>query len=1018
MKLLHICREALLPVLLMFPLSMIAATNPTSSQLIMQTESENPSETNALQSAINKAESYLSHSENADRSALQDALNAAKALLPDAPQSEQDAALAALEQAIRNYVLEAEPTDGIAFDITFLIRNADLTTSAEGWSETPTIDYNEAEIFNRTFNLSQTLKNMRNGIYRLNVTGFHRNGNYEPGIEDEGNAGCAIYGNNMKQPLLTLYYDEAARQFSQTGGYANNMYEANQIFEKGFYASNEVVFEQSEDGDMVIGLQNTNNRSANWTCFKNFTLEYLGKNTGGRYIGMFRIASPTLANGAWAPGALIGENTPVFHSDKLPKGKAGYWILREEGKKQFSLRNAENGLYMTWDGQYVTEEYTRRYVDLTETLHNDSSLWTIAVQDDGTCVVRNVHQPDHLFDLRSPSHVVGTYSRTEAAAANQVFTFYTATMETVTNFSGKSFRNIVKDLTFNGRVPAYGKSDETYLLPLPEENFDAQSATIKIDFTLAEGYKALLINDRQLESGENFTFDKLSGQIYSLKVEDYDGDITEAKLAFTALPVVQFYGSFNDDYSAASIRVTEPDVTGADTLIQAKIRWRGASTRYRMKKQYAVKLYDNNGKSKDASFFGLRDDNNWILDGLSIDKARMRNRVVTDLWNHMATKPYYFEDEPEAKTGTRGHFVEAFLNDEYVGIYCMTEKMDRKQMKLKKIDDETPDAPIRGELWKSSDWSYSVFMGHNPDNNEYPMTPPPSFSNTSETWDGYEVKHPDLEDGEPVDWQDLYDAVNFVATSSDEEFKAQVAEYFDIPVLIDYYILMETILSADNHGKNMYFGIYNRKKNKKITFGIWDLDSTCGRRWDSSEIDPSQDYTEYITANEHGDYNLFRRMKMLNADAFNDRVKSRYTELRGKALHTDSIVKRFTDYKDLFELSGATVREENRWSDTDAGTLNFNDEMTYLRNWFTKRMAFVDNQLLITNIKTAQATDDLKVYGTDRAIIIECSAPTHIELYTVAGTLVNASDVQAGVTRLTGLDKGFYIVNGRKALVR
>ena len=150
----------------------------------------------------------------------------------------------------------------------------------------------------------------------------------------------------------------------------------------------------------------------------------------------------------------------------------------------------------------------------------------------------------------------------------------------------------------------------------------------------------------------------------------------------------------------------------------------------------------------------------------------------------------------------------------------------------------------------------------------------------------------------------------------------------------------------------MYLGIYNRKKNKKITFGIWDLDSTCGRRWDSSEIDPSQDYTEYITANEHGDYNLFRRMKMLNADAFNDRVKSRYTELRGKALHTDSIVKRFTDYKDLFELSGATVREENRWSDTDAGTL------------------------------------------------------------------VNASDVQAGVTRLTGLDKGFYIVSGRKALVR
>lgn len=971
-----------------------------------------------LQNSINKAEQYLLHSQGADRTTLENAVAAAKALKPDSPQTEQDAALETLEQAIHDYVLQAEPTDGTAFDMTFLIRNPELAESAEGWSETPTINYGEAEIYNRTFNFCQTLKNMRSGIYRLNVTGFHRNGNYISGIEKEGNAGCAIYGNNMKQPLLTLYYDENARQFTQTGGYANNMNEACQIFKQGFYASNEVIFEQTEYGDMVIGLQNANSRTANWTCFKDFTLEYLGKNTGGCYIGMFRIASPTLANGTWAPGALVNENTPVFHSDKLPTGKAGYWILREENKKQYSLRNAENGLYMTWDGQYINGDYIRRYVDLTETLHNDSSLWTIEVQSNGTCVIRNVHYPDHLFDLRSPSHVVGTYSQPNQAGSNQIFTFYTATRETVTNFTGKSFRNIVRNLTFNKRVPAYDKSDNSYLMTLPEKYFSEASTALEIGFTLADGYQALLIDNEPVDSGSTFTFGKLGAQVYNLKVQDNEGDITEANLEFTALPVVQFYGSFNDDYSEGSIRVSEPDVEGADTLIQAKIRWRGASTRYRMKKQYAIKLYDNDGESKDASFFGLRDDNNWILDGMSIDKARMRNRVVTDLWNHMATKPYYFDDEPEAKTGTRGHFVEAFLNDEYVGIYCMTEKMDRKQMKLKKIDEDKPEAPIRGELWKSSDWSYSVFMGHNYDSNEYPMTPPVAFDNTSETWDGYEVKHPDLEDGEPVDWQDLYDAVNFVATASDEEFKAHAAEYFDIPVLIDYYILMETILSADNHGKNMYFGIYNRKKNKKITFGIWDLDSTCGRRWDSSEIKPAQDYTNYITFNEHGDYNLFRRMKMLDVDAFNERVKSRYTELRKTALHTDSIVKRFTDYKNLFELSGATTREENRWTNTDAGALDFNDEMTYLRNWFTERMAFVDSQLLITKVQAPSSSDGLKVYGTDQAIIIESTSPAHITLYSVSGTIVNTFDIKPGTTRLNGLSKGLYLINGHKAIVR
>ena len=1016
MKLIRICLGIALFSPFWFPNNEIKAHACSNLETLIQTKEITVSD--PLQYAINEAEQYLLHSQGADRTTLENAVAAAKALNADSPQTELDAALETLEQAIHDYVLQAEPTDGTAFDMTFLIRNPELTESAEGWSETATVDYGEAEIYNRTFNFYQTLRNMRSGIYRLNVTGFHRNGSYTPGIEEEGNAGCAIYGNNMKQPLLTLYYDENAKQFTQTGGYANNMNEASQIFKQGFYASNEVIFEQIEDGDMVIGLQNANSRNSNWTCFKNFTLEYLGKNTGGCYIGMFRIASPTLENGTWTPGALVNENTPIFHSDKLPKGKAGYWIMREEGKKQYSLRNAENGLYITWDGQYVNEDYTRRYVDLTETMHNDSSLWTIEIQNNGTCVIRNVHYPDHLFDLRSPSHVIGTYSQLNQAGSNQIFTFYTATQEKVTNFTGKSFRDIVKNLTFNGRVPAYDKSDNSFMIALPEKHFLDDTTPVEIGFTLADGYKTLLINDEPVENGSAYTFGKLTSQRYTLKVQDNEGEFTEAGLIFTALPVVQIYGSFNDDYSEGSIRVSEPDVEGADTLIQAKIRWRGASTRYRMKKQYAIKLYDNDGESKDASFFGLRDDNNWILDGMSIDKARMRNRVVTDLWNHMATKPYYFDDEPEAKAGTRGHFVEAFLNDEYVGIYCMTEKMDRKQMKLKKIDEDTPEAPIRGELWKSSDWSYSVFMGHNYDNNEYPMTPPMAFDNTSETWDGYEVKHPDLEDGEPVDWQDLYDAVNFVATASDDDFKAHAAEYFDIPVLIDYYILMETILSADNHGKNMYFGIYNRKKNKKITFAVWHLDSTCGRRWDSSEIKPSQDYTEYITVNEHGDYNLFRRMKMLNVDAFNERVKARYTELRKTALHTDSIVKRFTDYKDMFELAGATTREENRWTNTDAGALNFNDEMTYLRNWFTERMAFVDNQLLVTSVKTPAASDNLKVYGAEQTIIIESNTPAHITLHSISGTVLNTFDINPGVTRLNGLAKGIYLINGHKAIIR
>ena len=209
--------------------------------------------------------------------------------------------------------------------------------------------------------------------------------------------------------------------------------------------------------------------------------------------------------------------------------------------------------------------------------------------------------------------------------------------------------------------------------------------------------------------------------------------------------------------------------------------------------------------------------------------ARMRSIVTSDLLQSYCALTYYAEDEPDLINGTGGQFVELFLNNQYVGLYYMTEKMDRKQLKLKKYDEEKDN--IRGLLWKGSEWSYSIFMGHDYNSNYYPMRSPVMYDNNSEDWDGYEVKYPDLGDGQPIRWNELYDAVDFVCTASDEEFVIKAPELFDMPVLMDYYILMETILSADNHGKNMYFFVHNQNKNKKISFGAWDLDSNIGRRW-------------------------------------------------------------------------------------------------------------------------------------------------------------------------------------------
>ena len=553
-----------------------------------------------------------------------------------------------------------------------------------------------------------------------------------------------------------------------------------------------------------------------------------------------------------------------------------------------------------------------------------------------------------------------------------------------------------------------------YLYPTASDHFGKDLA-LTVKYQSKEGWGRLSIDGTEVESGTDYQFSKVEGgKTYTLSISHTNGNTVSRKLTFTTLPVVRIYGSFGYDYSMGSIVVQEPD-KAEYTMQQMKAKWRGGITNGadKHKRNYHVKFLDENGEKMDQKLFGLRNDNSWILEAGQVDMSRIRNRVITDLWNDFSVAPYYADQEPKALTGTRGQFVELTLNDEYRGIYCMTEAMDRKQMKLKKYDEATQ--THHGQLWKSKDWSYAVFMGHNRDNNTYPRTSPVAYNNESESWDQYYVKYPDFDDVKPTDWATLWNAVNFVCASSDATFKSQVADYFDLPLVIDYYILMETILSTDNHGKNMYFGVYDKQVSKRITFGVWDMDATMGQRWSdayyhSTLMKPDQDYTNYITRNEHGDYNLFRRLRNTNPNDFNMQVRLRYRDLRQNYLATDAIISRFEKVLADFKTAGADKREYRKWSgDSDiAGkTLNFDTELAYLKNWITKRMNYLDTTRF--DISTLPSAIMTVSSDFDRE-----NEPRAKGIYTLDGRRVSSlSDEQT----LKQLPSGIYLVNGHKVAV-
>ncbi len=538
------------------------------------------------------------------------------------------------------------------------------------------------------------------------------------------------------------------------------------------------------------------------------------------------------------------------------------------------------------------------------------------------------------------------------------------------------------------------------------------AATVTYD--KAAGWGDLTIEGTSVASGQQYTFAAITaGKTYTLGISHTDGRTLTMPVTFTSLPVVSINGQFSNSYTQGSITVQD-GLSAHPELLGMKAKWRGGITNLdgKHKRNYHVKLLDADGKKLERKFFGLRNDNSWILESCQVDMLRIRNRMLTDLWNDYSVRPYYADKEPKAKTGTRGRFVELVLNGKYRGIYCMTENMDRKQLKLKKYDETTGE--IHGQLWKSKDWSYAVFMGHNRDQNYYPGTSPVSYNNSSESWDQYYVKYPDIEDVSPTDWQVLYDAVNFVCTASDADFKSQVDTYFDIPVIIDYYVLMETILSSDNHGKNMFFAVYDKAVDKKITLAVWDMDAAMGQRWSdyyyhSNIMRPDQDYAQYITNNEHGDYNLFRRLRNTDACDFNMQVRLRYRDLRQKELATDALISRFQQQVDELKTAGAAARESARWSydtDVEGHKIDFDEEMSYLSDWITRRMDYLDKTRfdigsLPSGIRGIQTTADNRP----------------VDIYDLSGRRVATTARNTLSDVLSTMPSGLYIVDGRKVVV-
>lgn len=595
-------------------------------------------------------------------------------------------------------------------------------------------------------------------------------------------------------------------------------------------------------------------------------------------------------------------------------------------------------------------------------------------------------------------------------------------------FWANNSKTLLTSLSFNGVQASYDNLYGTYMFPIPTSYRGKESYKAAIQFVSDDTTAQVYFDGQPVNTGDSVVFSSpIATSNHTIKVTA-NGNSISYQLKGNFLPIVVLNtsdGINGKTYTAGDIQVIDADDALKQQFFHAQLRYRGASAQNMTKKAFAVKLTNEAGESADGSFFGFRSDNNWILDAMAIDYARMRNRVSFDLWNDFSTKPYHQSSEKKAINGTRGRFVEVILNGNYQGLYCMTEKLDRKQLKLKKqVVSNTSEITQRGLLYKSEQWSYAVLMGHNPDSDIFPGTPPSMYNNMSDTWNSFEMGYPERADGEEITWKPLYDAISTVASNDTAHFAQVANDLFDLPVALDYYLMMDLLFTTDNHGKNMFYYVYDLTQSPKLGIAPWDLDGTWGRDYYSTSgktSNAAQSYTDMLWQNEHGEHTLFKRLRETKSFDWENRLRTRYAALRGTYFTKESLTKRFSDYATLFEESGADVRERMRWNGVDNKRVDILRDVTYINNWISNRLDFLDRQYnYTTGLHTVLApnTATFIAIGEQGGITFESKKAQSLPIYNLAGQFITTVHLSVGTTTVSLPQAGVYLVEGQKIIVR
>lgn len=514
--------------------------------------------------------------------------------------------------------------------------------------------------------------------------------------------------------------------------------------------------------------------------------------------------------------------------------------------------------------------------------------------------------------------------------------------------------------------------DTTNSMILTNANIDEINSKVKSKISRIELDKTWRLSQEveRLEVGkEYFVFTKENSQdVFSLY--------------FTELPIIHI--------TTNNTIVDEPNVLAKFSMIERNnnylesfigIQYRGSFSQTFPKKSMEIEFCTDEtmSKTKDYSLLGMTKDDDWNLQALYVESFRSRSKMAFDLWRKI-NKLHYADLEPKAINGIRNEYSELFVNNEYRGIYAVGEKVNRKQLRLKKYDKTT--GTIHGELYKGKGWPNTSFESLMHD-----------YNDSLDTWGGFEYKYPD----EKINWSNLYNLVKYVIETPDNEFYNTYATKFDVENLVDFFIFIQTISGDDNISNNLYLAKYD--KDSKYFYVPWDLDNILSCAWKEPLLD---------TVITNGLYD--RLIKEKTSGGFWEKAKFKWKTLRDEWMSPELIFNMLKLNFDFLKRNGAYEREQRVWSDYYYDEAYLND----LSEWLAKRINFLDSlfEYKKCNVLAVNSDDFIITNDADFIYIKTNNQDYKVSLYNIFGSLICDEQSFSGNAKLpiSSLPIGVYFV--------